>query len=359
MQAKATEQPQPGYPPQLVVRSTQTVRISLRRRLLARCLLLALVVVLLGSFGLANGRVAVSFLEIVSAMTGTADQRIALVVMEWRLPRVLAALVCGAGLGVAGALFQSLTRNPLGSPDILGFDAGAQTGVLVMLSRVGTGFASMATGAAIGSFATALAVGLLSVSRRGLPRLRFIVVGIGIAAMLNAANAWLMLTVDLQTAMSAAGWRAGSLTEIDGPVLIAALPPVLPLLALAACLAPSLRQLEVGDELAIAFGIRPGLIRAGAVLVGIGLTATVSAIAGPITFLALVAPQLARFATGHVGLSIIAPATMGALLLLAADTAARLCFPNVQMPIGALTASMGGIYLIWLLGREARRGRGS
>lgn len=358
MSYPAIEQVKAPHSSHLMPPSASAVRARAGRRTYARCLVLAALIIPLALFGVAKGHFAVSVPDVITAFAGGGNQRVALVVLEWRLPRILAALVCGACLGIAGALFQSLTRNPLGSPDILGFDAGAQTGVLLMLSFFGPGFANMAAGAAFGSLATAIVLGLVSLSRHGGTRMRFIVVGIGVAAMLNAANSWLMLTADLKTAMSAAGWRAGSLVDVDGQVLARTLPMVLSLLALTLWLTPSLRQLELGDELAITLGDRPDRIRFLGFLAGIGFTATVSTIAGPIAFLAIVAPQVARLVTGRQAFGVLAPALIGALLLLTADLAARLGFPKVEMPVGALTAAMGGFYLIWLLWKEARRESG-
>lgn len=340
--------------------SAGAVQARQKKHALNRCLCIAALIMLMALAGLASGRFPVSLSDVFSAFSGQASQPVGLVILDWRLPRILAALTCGASLGIAGALFQSLTRSPLGSPDILGIDAGAQTGVLLMLALAGPGFANLATGAGIGSLSTALVIGLLSLSRRhGFAKTRLVVIGVGMAAMLNAANAWLTLRADLQSAMSVAGWRAGSLGEIDLQILIGIVPLLAPLFALALWLAPALRQLELGDELAVAFGLRPALIRIAGLSAGIGMTATVSAIAGPIAFLALVAPQLSRFVTRNPGFSVHEPALMGAVLLLTADMVARLGFPDVQMPVGALTAAMGGIYLIWLLWREAHRSRGT
>lgn len=312
-------------------------------------------VVILALVALSSGRYPVPVSGVVDALLGVADARTTMVVLDWRLPRVVAALLCGAALGVAGALFQSLTRNPLGSPDILGLDAGAQAGLLLAVGYAGTAFDVMGAGALAGALSTALAIALLG--RRGgtSPRLRLIVIGIGLAAMLNAFNLWLMLSTDLQTAMRVAGWRAGSLVDIDSAAIMRAGPVILVCLLLSACHVRVLRQLELGDGIALAHGVAVGRTKLAGAALGVVLTSTTTAIAGPIAFLALISPQLARLMTRSARFSPISSGLTGAVVLLAADLAAARLFPQTQMPVGALTSCLGGACLVWLLLREVRR----
>ena len=132
---------------------------------------------------------------------------------NWRLPRVLLALMLGAALGMSGAIFQSLTRNPLGSPDIIGFNSGAYTGALVVILLIGGTYYEIAVGALVGGIATAAVVYLLAY-KRGVQGFRLIIVGIAISAMLGSVNTWMILKAKLDDAMAAAVWGAGSLNGL-------------------------------------------------------------------------------------------------------------------------------------------------
>ncbi|MGO2186014.1 MAG: FecCD family ABC transporter permease, partial [Brevibacterium aurantiacum] len=198
---------------------------------------------LLGEFSLTPG-------EVFQGLFGQAEKRIVnTVVGEWRAPRVIAGIVLGAGLGVSGAVFQSLTRNPLGSPDIIGFSTGAYTGGIVTIIVFGSSFISTAFGAIMGGLLTALVVYLLT-WKGGVQGFRLIIVGIALTAMLNAFNTWLILRADLDLAMAAATWGAGSLNGMSWSTLLpAAIGTVL--LGLGCGLfSRGLGTLELGDDTA-------------------------------------------------------------------------------------------------------------
>lgn len=294
--------------------------------------------------------------RVLNAIFGDGTRIEELVVMEWRMPRVLLALVLGAALGVSGAIFQSITRNPLGSPDIIGFNTGAYTGALVVLLVIGgdSGYYGTATGALLGGVITALLVYLLAF-KRGVQGFRLIIVGIAISAALASVNTWLIMQAELEEAMSAAVWGVGSLNGLGWsqakPVLIIMV-VLLPFLALAARQMP---MLDLGDDAAKALGIRAEPTRLALIILGVSLTALATAAAGPIAFVSLAAPQLARRLTRTAGVALLPAAAMGALLLVASDLIAQRAFSPSQLPVGVVTVSVGGLYLIWLLAREARR----
>jgi len=331
-------------------------RVSLRLdvRTLAVCAALALVGLALGVVALTTGDYPLSVPQVLDALVGAADGPVRLVVVEWRLPRALLALVLGAALGTSGAIFQSITRNPLGSPDVIGFSTGAYTGALVVILVVGGGYAGVAAGALVGGVLTAAAVYLLAY-RRGVQGFRLVVVGIAVSAMLASVNQWLVVTADLETAMAAAVWGAGSLHGATwaqaAPASVLAVLLVLPL----AWLAPRMGLLELGDDAATALGLRTERVRLALVVVGVALTALATAAAGPIAFVALAAPQLARRLTGAPGVRLLPAAVMGAVLLAASDLVAQRAFAPTQLPVGVVTVSLGGVYLVWLLVREARK----
>lgn len=336
-------------------------RLSLRLhgRTFALALLLLLLCACLAVLSLLSGTYPISLPQVLTALVGYGDAAghddamVQMIVAEWRLPRVALALLMGGALGMSGAIFQSLTRNPLGSPDIIGFSAGSYTGALAVMLLLSGGTCETALGALAGGIATACAVYLLA-WRQGVQGFRLIIVGIGVAAMLSAFNAWMIREADLQLAMAAAIWGAGSLNGLGMEHLV----PV----ALALCvLFPAtllqerpMRQLELGDDMAQACGLHPGHTRALLMLLGVALTALVTATAGPIAFIALCAPQIARRLGRSAGTPLLPSALTGAMLLLAADWAAQHAF-GVQLPTGVMTVSTGGFYFLWLLIREGRR----
>ncbi|MDI2022176.1 FecCD family ABC transporter permease [Paenarthrobacter nicotinovorans] len=200
-----------GRPVAVVRNRSLSLRLDIRSMLVCIPLLLAALAVAVVS--LATGDYEVSVQQVLQAFTGDAPGLAQAIVMEWRLPRVLAALVFGAALGMSGGIFQSMTRNPLGSPDIIGFNTGAYTGALIVMLTVGGSYAGVAAGALVGGVLTALAVYLLAY-RRGSQGFRLIIVGIGISAMLAALNHWLILQAELDAAPAAAVWGARSLNGI-------------------------------------------------------------------------------------------------------------------------------------------------
>ncbi|BDZ41806.1 iron-enterobactin transporter permease [Paraoerskovia sediminicola] len=314
---------------------------------------LTAVAVLLALVSLGTGDYPLSVPEVVRAMFATDGGFATTVVLDWRLPRVLVALVFGAALGVSGAVFQSMTRNPLGSPEIIGFTTGAYTGALVALIVIGGAYASTTVGALLGGLLTALAVYLLAY-RKGISGFRLIIVGIGVTAMLQALNTWLILRADLEVAMSAAFWQAGSIALVGWEQAVPAFAVLAALAVLVAVLAAPMRQLELGDDAARAHGVRLEPVRLALLVVGVALIAVVTAIAGPIAFVSLAAPQIAQRLAGSAGLPLVNTALTGAVLLIAADFVAQHALPSA-VPVGLVTVVIGGLYLIGLLVREARQ----
>jgi iron complex transport system permease protein len=293
--------------------------------------------------------------EVAAALTGRANDFIAMVVLEWRLPIVIAAVLFGALLGVGGAIFQSITRNPLGSPDVIGFDAGSYTAVIVVMLVFGAQHSWSIAGAAIaGGLLTALAVYLLAY-RRGMQGFRLIIVGIAVAAVLGSINMYLITRADIRDAMQVGFWGAGSLSRVSWTTLIPSLTIAAVIAVCAMLLAPALRSLELGDDAAARLGTRGGAPRLALLTVGVATTALVTAAAGPIGFVALVAPQLARRVSRTPGVSMLSAAAMGAALLSAAHLISQvLSVAYRPVPVGLLTVCVGGLYLIGLLIRESR-----
>jgi iron complex transport system permease protein len=317
------------------------------------CAVVIVVILALSIVALGIGTYQLSPAQVVGALLGTDDDAKArLLVATWRLPRVLFAIACGISLAVSGTIFQSLTRNPLGSPDIIGFSTGSYTGVVVMTLGIGsTGYLDRAAAAIVGGGVTAAVVYLLSVSRGSVRPFRLIIMGIGVGALLGSLNSALMISSDLDAAMLTAVWAAGSLYGLGHAQLWPMVALLVVMLPLVAFIAPGMRQLELGDEAARGLGVRANRVQASAVVLGVALTALVTAAAGPISFIALAAPQIARRLTRGSGLGLVPAALVGAVLLLASDVLAQ----QLGFPVGIVTVSVGGAYLVWLLAAEYRK----
>ncbi|WP_431836418.1 FecCD family ABC transporter permease [Cellulomonas sp. Y8] len=323
-----------------------------RRRSRAAVAGLAVAALLLALVALGLGDYPLGVTEVVRALV--SDQGFAsTIVTQWRLPRVLVALVFGAALAVSGALFQSLTRNPLGSPDVIGFATGSYTGVLVVTTVLGTGTLGVSAGALVAGLLTALVVYLLAY-RDGVQGFRLIVVGIGVTGMLHGLNVWLLLRAKTEVALAASIWGAGSISLVGWSQALPALAVLAVLTPLVWAVRGPLRQLELGDDAAGSHGLRVEASRLAVVVLGVALIATVTATAGPIAFVALAAPQIARRLAGSAGLPLVASALTGALVLLAADLLAQHVLPTA-LPVGVVTVVLGGAYLLALIVQEARR----
>lgn len=335
-----------------VCRGPGGTRVLLDTRAVTLCALLAAVLLVAGAVALTRGETDLTPVEVYRALTGRGDAGTVRIVTGWRLPRVVLAVVGGASLALSGAIFQSMTRNPLGSPDIIGFSTGAYTGSLVVTLLLGAGAAWVGVGAFAGGLATAAVVYVLAF-RRGVAGFRLIVVGIAVSAALGAVNSYLLATARLEQAATAAVWGAGSLngTRWDDvfPVILGAvvLGPVCVLMT------RRLTLLELGDDQAQMLGLNVERSRIVLLVLGVGLVALTTAVAGPITFVALAAPQIARRLVAGSGPALLPAALVGAVLLLVSDVLAQRVIAPSQLPVGVVTACLGGLYLVWLLTRTA------
>ena len=291
--------------------------------------------------------------EVVRVILGQRVPGASFTVGELRLPRAATGVLVGFAFGLAGASFQTMLRNPLASPDILGLSNGAFTGMLVALVLVSSSWQSLTVGALIGGVATSVVIWVLSY-RGGIQGFRLIVIGIGVAAMLASFNTWMLLQIELETAMFASAWGTGTLNAVTAGSLGGALLSAAPFVLVATVLGPSLRQLDLGDDVAAASGARPNLVRGIALVVGVALVAAATSVAGPIAFVSLAAPQVARFVARTPHLSLGLSAVFGAVILLASDLVAQHLLP-VALPVGVVTVSVGGAYLVLMIVLEIRR----
>lgn len=280
-----------------------------------------------------------------------------LTVRSLRLPRALIAVAVGGALALAGAVMQGITRNPLASPGILGLNAGAALAVVAATYLWGLQSAAAAAGLAFaGAGATAVTVYLLgSVGRDGLASVRLVIAGAAITALLGSLTTAILI-FDQQTLEQIRFWLAGSVAGRDLALLLRLLPYLLLGFGIAMVLAKQITTLTLGESVARGLGQRTLRVHLGAALAVTLLAGGSVAIAGPIAFVGLIVPNAVRSLVG-VDYRWILPysAVVGAVLLLVADVAARLVARPVEVPVGVMTAVIGGPVLIHLARRQAAR----
>ena len=284
------------------------------------------------------------------------DQRI---IVELRLVRLAAALLTGAALGVAGLLLQTVIRNPLGEPHILGLNAGASLAV-VATSALGLSFGAFpaarpltaACGAAL-LFGGVMA--LASAGRGGATPLRITLCGVALSAFASAVTAAILI-LDEQTLLAMRTWLAGDLAGLNWSTLQTALVPALIGLGVALLIAPRLNVLALGDKVALGLGVNLVQTRLLGLLAIALLCGAAVAVAGPIGFVGLVVPHLLRPLVGARPSRLLpASALGGAAVVLAADILVRVIAPGKDLKLGVLTAIVGAPFFLWLVYRERRR----
>ncbi|PPK63644.1 iron complex transport system permease protein [Actinokineospora auranticolor] len=303
-----------------------------------------------------TGDFPLTYTQLVDTLGGAGTGGQKYVVFDLRLPRVAVAVLVGAALGISGAIFQSLSRNPLGSPDIIGFASGSATGAILVLVVFGGGITQIALGSILGGIAAAVAVYGLA-HRTGVQGYRLILIGIGVTAVLGSLNTYILTRAGLRQAQAAQVWLVGSLNGRGWSEVLPVAVALVLLLPAGVVLGRKLNLLEMGDETATMLGVRVESTRLLLVVVSVALTAVATACAGPIAFVALAAPQLARRLAGSSGPALLPAAAMGAALLLGGDVLSQRAFGQNALPVGVATAALGGVYLAWLLATEWRSGR--
>ncbi|PSL05398.1 iron complex transport system permease protein [Haloactinopolyspora alba] len=329
-----------------------SVRFDRRVAVVCAALTTALAVVLLIS--LAVGDYSIGPAEVLRTLVGSPPDPLAdFIVNGRRLPRALVAFLVGAALGASGAVFQSLSRNPLGSPDVIGFTSGASAGAVFVILVAGGSMLQVAGGAIVGGLLTATAVYLLAY-KRGVQGFRLILVGIAAGAMLQSAVSYMLMRADLIEATGAQVWLTGSLNTRAWEHVVAVAIGMAVVAPVLLGLSRPMRVIEMGDDAATGLGVDAERTRVGMLIAATVLAAMAVAAAGPISFIALSAPHLARRLARAPGATVGSAALMGALLLGVSDLVAQWMLPS-PLPVGVVTVSVGGLYLIWLLAREGRR----
>ncbi|MFI6054519.1 FecCD family ABC transporter permease [Streptomyces violascens] len=330
-----------------------------RPRVVLVTLLLMAATFFLFCLSIAVGDFPVGLPKVIATLFGGGERVDNFVIMDLRMPRALAGLVVGVALGVSGALTQSIARNPLASPDILGITGGAGA-VAVFLVTV-SGGAATAVVSSVGLSGAALAGGLATgllvyfmAWRRGVDGFRLILIGISVSAVTQAITTWLLVTADIKDVARAQAWLVGSLDNRSWDDVSVALWGTLALMAVVVGVAFQFKPLHFGDDVAAGLGVRHARVRAVLLLCAVLLAGFAVSAAGPVPFVAMVAPQVAMRLTKHPTPPLVASATVGALLLIGSDLVARTALP-ITLPVGVVTAAIGGPFLIYLLVRANRR----
>ncbi|MEW2131538.1 iron ABC transporter permease [Streptomyces sp. NPDC005435] len=331
---------------------------KLRGSALVGLLLAALL--LLSLLSVALGALSVPLDQVVHALLGHAPSRtVDNVVWEARVPRTLLGLTTGAALGLSGALMQALTRNPLADPGILGVSAGASFAIVVAVGVFGL---SSLHGTVWFAFAGALAASVLVYllgrqGRSGATPVKLALAGVAITFMLSSCTSAIVLT-DPDALDRYRFWSAGSLADQDWGDLVGVLPFLTVGAVLALASAPALNSLALGDDVAASLGRRLGLVRLQGVTAIVLLTGASVAVIGPVVFLGLVVPHIARVLAQAAGIGpdhrwlLPLSAAIAPMLLLAADTLGRIVAPPTEIQAGVLVAFVGGPFFIALVRRR-------
>lgn len=324
------------------------------RRATVAMVALAVILIVLFVVSLAAGDPVYSLGDVWRVLIGEQVPGASFIVGELRLPRAVLAVTVGASFGLAGITFQTMLRNPLASPDIIGITNGANAAALFGIVVLGAGTLAVSLGAVVAGIATAALIYGLAASGKAVGT-RLILVGIGIAAMLHSVTSYLLVyanELDLQRAMR---WLNGSLNLASwDTVLIAAVPFVL-LAPILLMLGPRLSLLRLGEDLAAGLGVPVEATRRMLVLVAVALASFATAATGPILFVAFMSGPIATRLVGHRGSLMVPSALVGATLVLAADLIGQYAF-DTRYPVGVITGALGAPFLIYLLIRTQRTG---
>lgn len=277
------------------------------------------------------------------------------IVMEDKLPRAVLGALAGIAFGCAGAIFQLLLRNPLASPDIIGISNGASLGAVLSMVYWGASGFSVSLFAIVFALAAALVTMLLA-SGQGNVGNRFILMGIGVAALCNAAVTYLLERMSMGQASSATVWMVGSLSIANWDRIGILLISLLVLLPFVLWGINHLKTSAVGDDLAHGLGVPVGFIRWYYIALGVLLAAIAIAATGPIAFVAFVSGPIARRIMGGRH-TILGASLVGATIVVLADFVAANLFPSISFPVGILTGAMGAPLLIWLLVQNQKEGK--
>ena len=324
------------------------------RRQLFGALLLAVLLVGASLAYLCLGEKPLSPGKIWAVINGQGAMLDTFVVEQLRLPRLLAALASGAAFGLSGCLMQTLARNRLATPGIIGIDNGATAFAVASVVGMGLSLAPSAMALTGAATAAALTFGLAAGggAKGGAKGYRFIVAGIGVGAIFAAVTQLILSRAAIDAANAAYPWTVGTLNSRPaGAVVVLAIGLAL-LTPVALWLSRSLSLMRFSDAVALGLGTPLKRRRLQVLVVSVALTALAVSVAGPVGMVGLLGPEIARHLCGNRQVPLIGAALAGALVMVLADLAGRLMLAPLELPVGIVTAVVGGPWLLWILIRR-------
>jgi iron complex transport system permease protein len=331
--------------------------VSRRRRQSRRATViavLALIVVALVVLTLSSGQSFTPLQDVARVLLGQDVPGASFTVGKLRLPRVVLSVLAGLSFGLGGVAFQIMLRNPLASPDIIGINSGASAAAVFVIVLLGWSGPMVSVVAVAAGLAVALLVYGLSF-RHGVAGTRLILVGIGVAAMLESFVAYILSLAPAWSLQEAMRWLTGS---VNGAQLGQALPLLVSLVVFGGILLSRARDLEtlrLGDDTAAALGVRVSRLRIIVIVAAVGMIATATAVTGPIAFVAFLSGPIAARIIGTRGSLLLPAALVGAALVVAGDYVGQFLLPG-RYPVGVVTGALGAPYLIFLIVRVNRAG---
>lgn len=328
-----------------------------KSRASAVMLVLAALILLMIVVSLGTGQVRLAPGEVWHTLLGRGSSREELILFDFRLPRILVSLLVGAGFAVSGGILQGLSRNALAEPGILGINAGAGLAVILFISyypvQTATSVFTLPLLAFAGAGATAALIYALAYSKdREMSSARLLVVGIAVAAGISAAMLVLTIRLDPEQYQFVSIWLAGSIWGSNWHFVSALLPWILVLLPLAFFKSKVLNVMALGDLQASGLGANVRNERIALLAISVGLAGACVAIGGGIAFVGLIGPHLAKRLVGpQHQFALPASALLGALLLVTADTIARVILKSGEIPTGIVVAVIGAPYFLYLLAK--------
>ncbi|MBE1531909.1 FecCD family ABC transporter permease [Actinomadura algeriensis] len=344
-------------PPAARPSAVQVVARGRRRRASRRRLIigtLALLVVAAFAVTLMVGRSFYPPGDVLRVIFGEQVPGASFTVGRLRLPRAVLAVVAGFAFGLGGVTFQTMLRNPLASPDIIGISAGASAAAAVAIVVFGLGGTQVSIFAIVSALAVALLMYLLAF-RDGVVGTRLILIGIGIAAIGESITSYVLSRAGEWDLQEATRWLTGSLNGTTWDEVVPALIALVVLAPVLLFLARDLSALQLGDDTASALGVRVERTRIAVIVAAVGLIAFATAAAGPIAFVAFLSGPIAARLIGTGGSLLVPAGLVGALLVLVGDFAGQFAF-GLRYPVGVVTGVLGAPYLVYLIVRTHRSG---
>lgn len=329
--------------------------VSMKRRRIIILVLLFPVMLLTAVVSLSLGSMHIPFKQVLLSLFASGYSDAEMIIIQFRLPRMLAALLVGAALAVAGALLQGIIRNPLASPDVIGVTGGASVSVVAFMTfAAGMSIHWVPFVAIAGAMVTA-AINYAFAWREGVSPYRLVMIGIGISTAAGALTTLLLISGPAYLAAQVLNWTTGSLYGTNWSYIDAFWPWIVLFLLLSYLAARELNIQSLGDETAAGLGSRLQLSRLLSLLISVVLAGAAVGIAGGLSFIGLLAPHIARSLVGNsYRLLLPAAAAVGAIILLLADLAGRMLFQPLDVPAGVFTAAVGTPFFLYLLLRKRR-----